>query len=507
MRNNIYKSCAQVTAFSVFEKGLSFLYRIALTRIIGAEGVGMYQICLTVFAVFLTLSSSGIPVTVSRLMAISSAKNDQTGKHSAVSAGIATSLVMTLTIAAVLFVFKDSFSFLFADPRCLPIFMILIPGLVINSVYAVIRGSFWGNRQFLPYSVIELIEDAIMVVVGTILIWNVNDPVVGATRATVAVLVSYVFSFAASLFWYFKKGGKLVNPKPQLKPLLKSATPITAMRTLSSLLSSAVAVIIPFMLINFCSMNSSQALSQYGVVMGMAIPMLFIPTSLIGSITVVVAPELTENYYSGRKNAVKFDIEKSVRSSIFIAAIIIPILFSLADAMGMFLYGEKMCGDIVKASCFIVLPMCICMMTNSVLNSLNCEKQTLVYFCIGGVCMLVCILALTPFIGIYSYVVGLCVNYLLTAALNTCLLKKKCPQVSFANYTVRTIAIIALASVFGSTLVSIFDNFMGSFFQILCAAPLIVIFTAVGMYMLGLYTLTPLKKLISRDGKREKKCP
>ena len=94
MKNNIYRSAAQVTAFSTVEKALSFVYRIILTRIIGAEGIGIYQICLTVFSVFLTVASSGVPVTVSRLMAKSNAKNDINGKHAAVTAGVLCTLLI-----------------------------------------------------------------------------------------------------------------------------------------------------------------------------------------------------------------------------------------------------------------------------------------------------------------------------------------------------------------------------------------------------------------------------
>ncbi len=79
-KQNIYKSAAMVTVFSTVEKGLSFIYRIILTRSIGAEGLGIYQICLTVFAVFLTVASSGVPVTVSRLMAKSRATGDKIGR-------------------------------------------------------------------------------------------------------------------------------------------------------------------------------------------------------------------------------------------------------------------------------------------------------------------------------------------------------------------------------------------------------------------------------------------
>ena len=148
MKTNIYKSAAQVTVFSTIEKCLSFIYRIILTRIIGAEGIGIYQICLTVFAVFLTAASSGVPITVSRLMAKSGASGDTRGKHAAVTAGIVSTLIITIPIAIILFFGRNAFGFLFSDDRCMDIFIILLPGLVLTSVYSVIRGSFWGNNSF-----------------------------------------------------------------------------------------------------------------------------------------------------------------------------------------------------------------------------------------------------------------------------------------------------------------------------------------------------------------------
>ena len=238
MKQNIYRSAALVTVFSTVEKALSFFYRIVLSRIIGAEGLGIYQICLSVFAVFLTAASSGIPVTVSRLMAKNGAKNDIKGKNAAVTAGVVATLMFTVPMAIILFFGRNLLGFLFTDDRCMNVFILLLPGLILTSIYAVMRGSFWGNKQFLPYSIIELLEDAVMVVLGCILVYGVTDPVAGAERAAIAVLVSYVFSFIVSLFWYFKKGGRFSNPKRQLKPLFSSSMPITAMRTSTSVLNS-----------------------------------------------------------------------------------------------------------------------------------------------------------------------------------------------------------------------------------------------------------------------------
>lgn len=440
-KNNIYRSAAQVTVFSTVEKGLSFLYRIILTRIIGAEGLGIYQICLTVFAVFLTAASSGVPVTVSRLMAKSAAQNDVRGRHAAVTAGIVCTLAVTIPVALILFFGRNAFGFLFSDERCLQIFIILLPGLVITSVYAVIRGSFWGSKQFLPYSVIELLEDAVMVIAGVWLIYGVTDPVIGARNATIAVLVSYVFSFIVSLFWYFKKGGRLVNPKPQLKPLLAASTPITAMRTSTSLLNSAVAVILPALLINTCGYSNSEAISLYGVVLGMAVPMLFTPNALIGSIAVVVAPELSENYYRKNEKAVRYDVEKTIKAAIFIATLLVPVLLVLGSAISVFLYDNELCGEIVQVSAIVILPTCITMISNTILNSMNCEKRTLIYFFIGAAAMIACILGLTKFLGVYSYVLGLALAQTICAALNLRLLRKNCKGVSYIKYTLSLIHI------------------------------------------------------------------
>ena len=141
MKQNIYRSAAMVTVFSTIEKALSFFYRIILSRILGAEGLGIYQICLSVFAVFLTAASSGIPVTVSRLIAKSGAVNDERGKHSAVTAGVVATLIFTIPMAIILVFGRNALGFLFSDDRCIDIFLILVPGLILTSIYAVRRGS------------------------------------------------------------------------------------------------------------------------------------------------------------------------------------------------------------------------------------------------------------------------------------------------------------------------------------------------------------------------------
>ena len=496
--NNIYKSAAQVTVFSTIEKLLSFVYRIILSRSIGAEGLGIYQICLSVFSVFLTAASSGIPVTVSRLIAKNNASGNVKGRYAVVTAGVICTLMFTVPVALILFFAKNLYAALFPDRSCLNIFLWLLPGLVITSIYAVMRGSFWGTKQFVPYSVIELLENAVMVACGCVLISFAATPTGGAKAAIIAVLISYAFSFTVSIGWYLFKGGKFVNPKKQLKPLLSASLPITAMRTSTSLLNSAVAMFLPALLIAACGYSESEAVALYGIVCGMSIPMLFTPNSLIGSIAVVVAPEMSENFYAKRDDLLKKDVEKTIRASVLIATVLIPVFFTLGNDLGMFFFNNEFSGTVISRFSFMMLPMCISMITTTVLNSMNLEIKTLIYFIIGAIGMLGCIFLLTGKLGINAYAVGLTLSFIITAALNLRLLSKKCPNINYIGYTLRSAVISSFACLFGKLVLNLIAGFTTPFTRILLGGAAVFLFALAAFYGMEMFTTNPVKKIFAR---------
>ena len=159
-----FKTVAIVTVFSVCEKFLGFLYRIYLSRTIGAEGIGMYQVALSVFALLLTICCSGTPITVSRLITKYNAENNKQKAQRVISAGLIFTVLIALPVCFIFYAFGNSFTFLFADDRCINIFMIVLPGLIFTSIYSVLRGVFWGTKDFLPYSIIELLEEISMII-------------------------------------------------------------------------------------------------------------------------------------------------------------------------------------------------------------------------------------------------------------------------------------------------------------------------------------------------------
>lgn len=427
VKNTVYTTASLVTFLSVAERALGFLYRIVLSRLIGAEGLGLYQVALSLFSVFLTIGTGGIPVTVSRLISKSKAEEDARGEHAAFSAGALLSLLLTVPVLLVFLPFGEKFTFLFSDDRAVAVFKILLLGLVFSSLYAVIRGVFWGNKRFLTGSILEIAEETVMVIAGVLLLQNVNDSLSGATKAAWAVVISYLFSFTASVVCFFVGGGKLSSPKKTLRPLFNATLPITTVRASGSLVNSAVAVLLPAMLIR-AGATSAEALRLFGVASGMAMPVLFIPATIIGSLSLVLVPELSEDYY--RKNTVRLykNLERGLTVSFLVACVLLPFFYALGADLGALAFSEALAGEMIVKGCVILLPMSLTMITTSMLNSMGYERQTFLFYFIGAAAMLLCILLLPPLCGVYAYIVGLGASYVLTAVCNLALLAKTCPE-------------------------------------------------------------------------------
>lgn len=467
---NIYQTAVYVTIFSVLEKFLGFLYRIILSRTLGSEGMGLYQIALSVFAVLVTATSSGIPITVSRLITKHRAAKNKNAEQSTVTAAIVSTLIFSVPVFIILFFGHNWFDFLFSDPRCMTIFLILLPSLTFNSIYAVIRGVFWGNKQFMPYCIIELVEEIAMIIAGVLLVTSMTSIFDGAQRAAFAIVISYIVSFTLSGVYFFMKGGRLKNPRSQFKPLLHSALPITGMRTSNSLINSVISLLLPARLIA-AGFSSGQAMSELGVAMGMSMPILSIPATLIGSLSLVIVPELAENFYNDRHEKLRDNIEKALKVTVLITSILIPFLFVTGKDLGIFLFSNQKSGEIIRNAAFLLLPMSLSMISTSVLNSLGYEKYTCIYFFIGAAVSLLCIYFLPAFLGIYALFVGMAASGLISCVLNLILIIKKCKEkVRFYKHTLTTLVGIAPVILLGVLLRNILVNYLPIYLLIFICA-------------------------------------
>lgn len=492
LKNSIYRTATFVAALSCAEKLLGFLYRILFSRTVGSEGMGLYQIAFSIFAVLVTATASGIPISVSRQITKSGALGgDGSGT---VAAGIFLSLTVTLPVLAVILIARDKLGFLFSDERCLDIFIIMAPAVVFSAVYAVIRGALWGKKLFFSYSLAELIEECAMIAVGSILVINAADMLDGAKRAAVAITASAMIALAASAIFFICGGGKLSSPKGKLKPLISSSAPVTAMRAASSTINSAIAVLLPARLIA-AGLTEAEAMSEYGMIMGMVLPVLSAPSTAIGSLALVLAPTLSESFYKKNYAALKRNIESALKLTSVIACALIPFLLVLGEDAGEILFSDGECGRIISRCAVIVLPLSLNMISSSALNSMGRERRTLINFLISSAFMLAAVIFLPRFIGIYAVAAGTLISLAVSAALNLIYINKVCPEKpKYLKNLIKAFGGAIPAAVTGKVVYSLANKLLSVFPSIIITAFAIAAAVISVYLVLGLITLKPIIK-------------
>lgn len=491
---NFFKTVALVTVFSVCEKFLGFIYRIYLSRSIGAEGIGLYQVALSVFGLIYTLCCSGTPVTVSRYMAKYRAEGNENKVAKIITAGIIFVLSLSIPACLIFLFFGGCMHFLFTDLRCAKIFTIIIPGLTFTSVYSVMRGVFWGNKDFLPYSIIELLEEVCMILVGIFLIERAKNLYQGAYFAGVAVLISFLFSFILSVTTFILRKNRLTNPSGQFKILLSSALPVTAMRTASSFTGSLVSVILPLSLVK-SGITNAQAMSQLGSAMGQAIPLLSIPTTLIGAFTLVLVPEISENYYRKNHIPLKNDIEKAIKFTTLLTCLFVPVFTVCGREIGIIVFGGHGSGEFLTASAFLMIFMGLSAITTSMLNSMGAENKTLLIFALSGLGMLLAVWLLPKFIGIYSLIIGFTIIYGATTLFNLILINKKCnvkPQ--YIKFMLLCFLLLIPSSLLCFMIKSLITARVGNILSLLICSVVTTIFSALTYFGFNLVSIDFIKR-------------
>ncbi|MCM1368626.1 MAG: oligosaccharide flippase family protein [Roseburia sp.] len=372
------KAVMTLTMFSVTERVLGFLFKIYLSREIGAVGMGIYSVALSFFFVLLTLLTSGIPLIVSKLTA-----KDGASSGGACSAALVLEAVIALVISVPVLLLNKPIGALFAEKESMTLVLIMLPALLFSGIYSAFRGVLWGEKKFAAVSIVELIEQVARIVICVVLFLLIDDKL---KAVALSMTGACAVSAAACALFFFCGKHRLRSPKTHLKPLIASSVPITLSRTTSSINNYIVAIAVPFLLMS-SGLNSEQSMYIFGSCVGMALPLLYLPITLVGSLAFVMIPTLSQSYANGDKKSTRSQIENALKFSVIVAALVLPVYTALGDNLGTFIYNNTDAGMFLKKSSWLLLPLAFENIASSMLNSLDLEKKSLINYLIGAAVM------------------------------------------------------------------------------------------------------------------------
>ena len=421
---SLFKTVATITFFAILTKVLGFFLRIYLSRMLGPEALGIYQVSISVFMVLLTIVASGLPLVVSKITARFSVKKDKISEGKLVSSSLIISVITSLILIGFVLIFRNTFSMLFTDNQCYTLLVVMLPAVLFSGIYSVFRGALWGKSNYFGFCFPELFEQIVRITICVFLISFGVGSLTPLISAGLSMTLACFFSAILAVVLYFVYGGKLKKPNNIYKEVLKSSTPITGIRVIGSLVQPIIAIIIPARLIA-AGYTSSQALSLFGIAIGMTLPLLFIPIALVGSLSMALIPDISTALTQNDDAHISNRISSSLTFTLFVNFLIIPLFIGAGENIGIFFFSNEMSGVLLSSAAWMILPLSLTNITSSILNALGMELKSFLNYLAGSIFLFLGLWVLPQFMGIKALIVSMGICVTITTTLNIWMIKRK----------------------------------------------------------------------------------
>lgn len=419
---------------------IGFFYRMYLSQTFGEEGMGIYQLVGPVMALSFSLTAAGFQTSISKFVA------EQTGNLSDGGSGLYRPLLLGLSISLplsflLMFFIQGNALFIatsfLQEPRTAPLLHILALSLPLSAAHACINGFFYGCKKAATPAICQLVEQIFRVLsvyfIATAALLQGHTPTLNVT--CIGILLGEVAATLLSvvtLFWHTKRPLSATYNLSTNHPLattgthltygmlLSMAIPLIANRISLNFLQSIETVSLPARL-RMYGYDQSTALSVYGVLTGMAFPLLFFPNAITSAFAVLLLPLISEGVALGDKTYVRKLTLKTIRYCSLLGFSCMFIFLLFGNHLGRILFHSQLAGIFIRTLSFI----CPFMYLNNTLSAiLQGMGKVIPLFFINVSALLLRLIFIFTFVpthGIKGYLWGLlagqlyqCTIYLFT---------------------------------------------------------------------------------------------
>lgn len=405
---------------------LGFVYRIFLSRLIGAEVMGLYQLIMPVYAVLSSLSIVGLTAAVSHL----SAEYQALGNHRAAGQVLRYCLIALVLVLAplalVVLVGSDAISvYLLGDARTQLGLVLLLPCLLLTGVENLHKHAFYGAGLVRTPAYTELLEQLIRTisVLGLLLLFLPRSPEQTVGLIVAGMVICEVFSSCTLTLLHrrqFKSftGGQRLEKKLLRHRIGAIAVPIGFTALLGNLMGSACAILIPQRLVAG-GMEVSEAISAFGVLFGMSLPLLSLPTAFIAALSLVLLPKLAESQALHHRQAIHRRVSKAMLGTSVLILPTMAFLSVVGEDLGTFLFQEPTVGQYLPLLAVGVALTCYQSVLSCALNGVGRQATAAkIALFSGGVELLIVYVTVgLPQVGLLGFVWGFIISALLAVLL------------------------------------------------------------------------------------------
>ena len=469
-RSNILKGTLVLTLAGFATRVIGFLYKIFLSKVMGTEWLGIYQLVFPVYGIAFTIYATGIQTAISRLIAAEMGRRNHKNIGKILRSGILLSISIALILSFLLYKFSDTVALHFLlEPRSASSLRILALVFPFCGITSCINGYYYGLKKTGVPASTQLIEQIIRVIVVYTAAFTVGKDNFRVT-CEMAVIGLVIGEIASSLYNFISifitkspKDMLYLGPnlsavtlrrRQILKNILTLSIPLSTNRLLINILHSVEAVLIPTML-RRSGLNTAEALSTYGTLVGMSIPFIMFPTAVINSLAVLLLPTVSEAQAMDNNDMIGRTTSVSIKYSLIIGIMSTGIFLLFGNNLGISIFNSEEAGRYLIVLAWICPLIYIATTLGSIINGLGKAHITFINSIVGTIAKIVIIIILIPHRGIDGYLIALLIGQLIITIMDSIHIIRNIPfQFDAVNSLLKPGIIVAMS---GFILKSIYE--------------------------------------------------
>lgn len=287
VKNKLISGALVLSIGGIITKFIGAIYRVPLTNILGAEGIGIYQMAFPFYALLLTFSSTGVPNGIAKLIA----ENDNA--VSVIKSAVYVFCFMGLVLTALMACFSLNLARFQGNVNAWLCYLTLSPSVFLVSLISCFRGLFQGYSDMKPTAVSQIIEQFVKLIFGLTLCFAFRKNLILAVgSATLAVTLSEL----VTAFYFIikvKKRGVLkgfFKAKLQISLIIKTVFPMMT----ATLIIPLTRTVESFLIINILSGYLTNATGLYGLYSGAVESIISMPVSVCYGVAVSIVPIISK---------------------------------------------------------------------------------------------------------------------------------------------------------------------------------------------------------------------
>ena len=418
-----------LTAAGFLCRLLGFFYRIFLSRTIGAEGLGIYNMVHPVYGICFALCGGSIQTALSQYIAAHESQGRKVFRT-----GLTISMVLSGILAFLICQYPAWIaSHILIEPRCAPYLPVMGLSLPFASFHACANGYCYGSQKSRVPAFSQVAEQVVRISLVFLIAgkWAAEGTEITVRLAVYGHLIGEIgaASFNLLCLGLFPPQGRNMEQAEEsscLMPLMTLALPLMGNRLILNLLAGAEAVWIPNRL-QMSGLSDAEAFSVYGILTGMALPFILFPSAITNSIAVLLLPSVAKDQAEGRTESISGSVSMALRYSLYMGILCIGIFVLFGCPLGISVFKEEQAGHYMQILAWLCPFLYLAATMGSILNGLGCTRTTFLQSVAAMLLRLVFVVAGIPLFGIYGYLCGMLISEIFLALAHLWSLKRRIP--------------------------------------------------------------------------------